>query len=199
MAFFRPGAAPTIGSLLPWWHGFILRKHPEVRRHRKLTYLVQNRFLGAKHESRYSSIQVQHLSRRHSHEPASLVHGPVHPAPNCISTSCVHTLVVSVLSHLVFTTFSLVSFLRLLYYQSFHLGVSHSNIPQEGQDWIGSALPLPVKDSSINQELQPGHLWGVSPTKFYSQAISEKSIQPKCEQGDSCPRAKPGDSCLRKQ
>ena len=90
-------------------------------------------------------------------------------ATNLLSTSCVYTLVVSIFSCFVLTTFSLLSSSMLLYYQSFLLCVSHSNIPQE--DRIGSVLPSPEKDLSINQVLQPGYFSNMS-------------------RGDSCPRTK---------
>lgn len=87
MASLRPRAAPEIGSLLPWWHEFILRKYPEVRSHRKWTHLVCNRFWG----SPGTWVQILQLPSPSNSQtdipmsqlPWSLPLGFFDPDPNC--------------------------------------------------------------------------------------------------------------------
>lgn len=56
---FQTKSSTKIGSLLPWWHGFISRKHREIRRHRKGTHLVHTGLGGAlRHETGYSGSRV---------------------------------------------------------------------------------------------------------------------------------------------
>lgn len=131
--------------LLLWWHAFILRIHPEVRRNRKWSQLAHNRFWGTlEPESGYSSSQVS-TGISHSHELISLVFASwlfqhysycICDWVFCSPLLHIYSFIASIFSCFVLNTFYLLPLFYATVYQSFLLCGSHSNISGEDQMWL---------------------------------------------------------------